>query len=208
MGLVMKRLMIPIVLLFALLLTGCPSPTVCPPPIVVTATPTALPPTPTPVAIRWDSRLSELGLYVLDMPGDWDLEAAWLTVAGDWATAPQWAKDLYPWNNLGGDRHAYGLAYTAAGNIQTDKGFRLSWPDGAAMVTADSSGHPYWANLPLQEGFDWAQTSGPYSWDTYGGDQVVGLGMPYPPLPWQPQASALGGVHVSFFAVWRQRPPQ
>ena len=178
---------------------GCVNPTPCP------TTPTPIP-TSTPSPLMWDGRMSELGMYVLDMPGDWDLEAAWITVAGDWDTAPQWAKDRYPWENLGGDQHAYGLAYTKTGLVQTDKGFLLIWPDGAANTTAQSSSHPYWGNLPVWAGFDWSVTPGPYSWETYGGDRIVGLGMPYPPLPWEVSSSAvLGGVHVSFFAVWRER---
>ena len=191
-----------LVVALLLVLAGCNDPcTPCP------TTPTPIPPTPTatPAPTMWDGRLSELGLYVLDMPGVWDLEAAWITVAGDWATAPQWAKDRYPWANLGGDHHAYGMAIDKNGVIRSDAGFVLLWPDGGDQRTPQECSHPEWANLALYAGFDWSQTPGPYTWEKFGGDRLVGLGMPYPPLPWQAGAYAMGGVHVSFFGVWRER---
>jgi len=84
------------------------------------------------------------------------------------------------------------------------------------MRTPEADG---WANLPISAGFDWAQATGPYTWQKVGNaDKLCGLGLPYPPLPWEgvmswqgeydegrtlSEARAAGGVHVSFFGVWR-----
>lgn len=197
-------------ILLALAIAGCPeTPTAppcptCAPTCAPTATATVAPPTPTPVPITWDSRLSDLGVTIEFTGGAWDLEAAWITINGNWDTAPQWAKERYPWTNLGGDHHAYGMAIDGNGVIRSDAGFILQWPDGADQRTPDQCSHPQWANIPLYAGYDWSASTGPYSWGKFGGDELHGLGLPYPPLPWDAEATALGGMHVSFFGVWRE----
>ena len=170
----------------------------------------------------FDERLSDLNLYVekcVRTQTHWLLESAWITINGDWNTAPPVVKDWYPWGNLGGDHHAYGMCYEAdrdefggfvgTWHIAAEAGFGLLWPeDGHLAVTTDSE--PYeWANAELYAGYDHkAGHVGPYNWQKIGNsDLLVGLGMPYPPLPWQ-EVAAMGGVHVSFFGVWREMPPE
>lgn len=167
------------------------------------ATPTAIPtPSPTPVIILWDGRLTQLGVSI-EENGKHDLVAAWITVNGDWASAPDWAKNKYPWANLGCDHCTYGLFYNEDGTINNQAGFVLWWPDGANQTTADTSSHPYWANFPIYAGYDWSVVSGPYDWYKYDGDKLKGVGLPYPPLPWQ-EVAVMGGVHLSFFGVWEE----
>jgi len=177
----------------------------------------------------FDPRLTQLGVTIehADYSAEhWRLIAAWLTVNGNWDDVPHWAK-VYQLDTLGGDRHVFGRAYNKDGTIAPYAGFWLEWPDGDDMRTPEPDG---WANLPISAGFDWAQTTGPYSWQKVGNsDKLVGLGLPYPPLPWETSSLpdnravgadgsvllsyeqgthwtavyALGGVHVSFFGVWR-----
>lgn len=192
-----------------MLISACyvgPAPTPCP-----TCAPTSVPTaTVEPQDVLWDERLTELGLFWEDLSDERNLEAAWITVNGDWGTAPQWAKDKYPWANLGGDHNAYGMYYNADGSINPEAGFVLQWPypvfEDGNQTTAVQSSHPYWANFPLYAGYDWQKAIGPYTWEVYSGDRLVGLGLPYPPLPWEAvrDVHAMGGVHVSYFGVWRE----
>ena len=185
--------------------TPCPT---CQPTVTVTPEPTE---TPVPSVLLWDARLTQLGLFWEDISETRNLEAAWITINGDWSTAPSWAKERYPWGNLGGDHNAYGLYYNADGTINPGAGMVLQWPhpffEDGNQTTANQSSHPFWANFPLYAGFNWQETYGPYSWEAYSGDRLVGLGLPYPPLPWQPSGEAYtqGGVHVSYFGVWREQ---
>ena len=75
------------------------------------------------------------------------------------------------------------------------------------MVRPDISDPKEWANAEVWEGYDWNERPGPYWWQKLGDADILhGLGMPYPPMPWEPQSMhAEGGVHISFFCVWRER---
>jgi len=183
--------------------TVTPSPTWTPTP---TNTPTA---TPTPL---WDDRLTQLRASVeqgdASQPG-WRLKAAWLTVNGNWDDVPAWAQ---PWrlDTLGGDHNVFGRAQEPDGTPNMSAVFELSWPTGAAQQSTEPNG---WANLPIgPSGYDWQETEGPYGWKkTRNADKLKGLGLPYPPLPWEMAQSRLaapdGGVHVSYFGVWEQASP-
>ena len=156
--------------------------------------------------MNWDPRLTQLGLTV--EPADrtkahWRMVAAWLTVAGNWDGVPDFARP-YQQDVLGGDHHVFGMALDTFGNPISDAGFVMMWADGGDQRTPVDCGRPDWADLPIYAGYDWAQTSGPYTWQKFGNaDKLCGVGLPYPPLPWQPQGDAYpaGGVHVSFFYV-------
>jgi hypothetical protein len=155
----------------------------------------------------WDDRLTQLRLSVeqgdASLPG-WRLIAAWLTVDGNWDDVPAWA---LPWrqDTLGGDHNAFGRAELPDGTPIMTSWFELSWLDGSDQRLPEANG---WANLPIgPSGFDWTQTPGPYTWQAVGNaDRLKGLGLPYPPLPWENVQSRLaapeGGVHVSYFGVW------
>jgi len=165
----------------------------------VTPTPTAIP--PTPQVILWDDRLTQLGVTIdYAESADFTISAAWLTVDGNWDDVPIWAKK---WQNdtLGGAYNAYGRLEYPDGKPTMGAGFVLSWPGGADQRTPETNG---WANIPITAGFDWSATAGPYTWAKYGNaDKLVGIGLPYPPLPWQiGEMYALGGVHTSFFVVY------
>lgn len=131
--------------------------------------------------------------------------AAWITENGSWNDVPGCARQ-WQLDTLGGDHHAFGRAEWAAGVPHMGAGFVLIWPDGGAQRNPEPDG---WANLPLgSNGFDWRVTQGPYSTYMFPSqgctDKLVGLGLPYPLLPWQEGSIvALGGVHVSYFGVWQ-----
>jgi hypothetical protein len=161
------------------------------------------------MTLLWDPRLTELGITV--QPADyeqphWRLLAAWLTVNGSWDDVPDWARQ-WQLDTLGGDHHCFGRALDLYGNPYAGAGFVLQWPDGAAQRTPEAD---RWANIPIEAGFDWTVGAGPYSWAKYGNaDVLMGLGLPYPPLPWELNAiAALGGVHVSYFGVWQEHGPE
>jgi len=156
----------------------------------------------------WDERLTQL--HVRLVPADcsepcWRLKAAWITVNGDWDDVPGWAL-AWRRDTLGGDHHVFGRAEQANGAAIMSASFELSWPDGADRRSPESDG---WANMPIYAGFDWSQTEGPYGWAHVGnGDRLQGVGLPYPPLPWETAQSGLagpsGGMHVSYFGVWER----
>ena len=158
--------------------------------------------------VDWDPRLDALGLTVEraeDTQPYYRLIAAWLTVAGNWDDVPQFARQ-YQQDVLGGDHHVFGMALDAQGKPLPEAGFVMVWPDGGAQRTPADCNRPDWADLPIYAGYDWAQVSGPYTWAKYGNaDRLCGAGLPFPPLPWQPQGDAYaeGGVHVSYFCVWQ-----
>jgi len=158
--------------------------------------------------VDWDPRLDALGLTVEraeDTQPYYRLIAAWLTVAGNWDDVPQFARQ-YQQDVLGGDHHVFGMALDAQGKPLPGAGFVMVWPDGGAQRTPADCNRPDWADLPIYAGYDWAQVSGPYTWAKYGNaDRLCGAGLPFPPLPWQPQGDAYaeGGVHVSYFCVWQ-----
>ena len=162
------------------------------------------------MTLLWDPRLSQLGVTIRDCDKSllhWKMLAAWLTVNGSWDDVPDWARQ-WQLDTLGGDHHCFGRALDIWGNAYEGAGFVLEWPDGADQRTPEAD---YWANIPIAAGFDWTQTTGPYSWYKVGNaDMLCGLGLPYPPTPWDPavDSSALGGVHVSYFAVWQESSPE
>lgn len=186
----------------------------------------------------WDHRLSALGVGI--EPADYTQEhrrikAAFITVDGNWDDVPDFARQ-YQQDTLGGATHAFGRLLDRDGNVEPEAGFGLVWPGGSDSRTPEPNG---WANMLITAGYDWSKDLGPYSWLTHGNaDKLVGIGLPYPPLPWQPVSRAgvgggvtitayaeflqpsqlamwridnlntldlgpLGGVHVSFFAVWQ-----
>lgn len=163
---------------------------------------------------QWDGRLGQLGVTVDEadrLKDHWALTAAWLTVNGSWETAPAWAKEgRWPWNNLGGECDAYGLTFDKNGLIAPGAGYLLSWPDGVVMKTPLDCGTRDWANFFLgPSGYNWQAGPGPFNLAKVGiADKLRGLGLPYPPLPWEGRAdvTAQGGCHVSFFAVWEWAP--
>ena len=170
------------------------------------------------MGLLFDPRLTQLGVTVT--PADrtqphWALKAAWLTVNGSWDDVPQWARQ-WQLDTLGGDHHCFGRALDPYGNAYAGAGFVLSWLDGAVQRTPETD---RWANIPIEAGFDWSVRAGPYSWGKYGNAEVLqGLGLPYPPLPWERislsdlydlgDVHASGGVHVSYFAVWQESGPE
>jgi hypothetical protein len=156
--------------------------------------------------------LTELRVEVVQgdasQPG-WRLKAAWLTVDGNWDDVPSWAM---PWrqDTLGGDHNAFGRAENPDGSPFMSASFELRWPDGSDQRQPEPNG---WANLPLYGGYDWQVAQGGYEWQKTGNADVLkGLGLPYPPLPWQMAQACLaapeGGVHVSYFGVWEQATPE
>ncbi|MGQ9518202.1 MAG: hypothetical protein ACUVT1_13120 [Anaerolineae bacterium] len=164
-----------------------PTPTATPP---ATSTPSGGGPIP-----YWDPRLTQLNVTVEQNPlARYQLIAAFITVNGSWDDVPDWARayDVPSFPERGGDHHVFGRCLDAQGNVLYQKGFVLSWPDGAAGATPEASG---WANLPIYGGAYYPDQgqSGPYRWATLNGNQLRGIGMPY-------------NHHVSFFAVWQEQP--
>ena len=163
--------------------------------------------------MNFDPRLVRLGVTV--EPADytqphWRLQAAWLTVSGSWDDVPAFARP-YQRDYLGGDHHVFGMARDLLGYTLPGAGFVLVWPDGAAQRTPADSDRVDWADCPIYAGYDWAQMAGPYAFGKFGNaDKLCGLGLPFPPLPWQPQGDAYaeGGVHVSVFGVWQECEPE
>lgn len=136
-----------------------------------------------------DDRVKALGVTIQKRNGGWRLHALWMTENGSWDTVPAWAKQ-WQRDTLGGDHHCYGRCEAAPVQNQ----FALVWPpfgeDDGCIRTPEGDG---WANA-IMAGQNWnpANGQGPYHWFCYGGDKVVGLGMPH-------------NHHVSFFAVWTLR---
>ena len=163
--------------------------------------------------MNFDPRLVRLGVTV--EPADytqphWRLQAAWLTVSGSWDDVPAFARP-YQRDYLGGDHHVFGMARDLLGYTLPGAGFVLVWPDGAAQRTPADSDRVDWADCPIYAGYDWAQMAGPYAFGKFGNaDKLCGVGLPFPPLPWQPQGDAYaeGGVHVSVFDVWQECEPE
>ena len=197
--------------LLLLLLAGCraltasvaastPDPTRPPgcPPCRPTPTATCPPcwddgtPTPEPVAVLWDERLTQLGLRVHAQESNrYGIVAAWVTIDGQIDSAPAWAQAWYTstFPEAGGDHHAFGSVIDIERGIMAGT-FVLSWSGGAAERAPEPSG---WANIPLYAGYhpDRGEVGG-YTWAVVGGDELVGLGLP-------------GNRHYSFFVVWKLR---
>ena len=147
------------------------------------------------MTLLFDDRLTQLGVTVTEADRSkphWKLLAAWLTVNGSWDDVPDWARQ-WQLDTLGGDHHVFGRALDLYGDLCPGAGFVLGWPDGQAGTTPEPDG---WANLPINAGYDWQETAGPYTWTKYGNSDVLrGCGLPYPPLPWQP------GVYLSLIHI-------
>lgn len=172
--------------------TPTPEPTpTCPPGCggpMVTPTPEATA-TPEPEAILWDPRLDELGLTVERRQGEYQLIAAWVTINGNWDDVPEWAH-FWQMDTLGGDHMFFGRAEDADGKPIAGATIAMVWPSGGDTRTTDGTG---WGNLVLAgQGWDPAQGQGPYTGFAFGGDKLIGMGMPW-------------NWHYSFFGVW-QRP--
>lgn len=174
----------------------CPECPICPPCETATPAPTATA-TATPVPDKpacWDAKLDELGVTVERRNGSLELIAAWTTQYGSWEVVPACAKQ-YQNDTLGGDHHAYGMALDRNGQPIFEReepfAFALVWPDGGDTRQPEPTG---WANLILA-GQNWnpADGPGPYTLFVYGGDKLVGIGMPH-------------NHHWSFFGVWAERP--
>jgi len=163
--------------------------------------------TPTRV-ILWDDRLTQLRVHLVEADCSepcWRLKAAWLTVNGNWDDVPDWARQ-WQQDTLGGDHHVFGRAEEPNGDPIMNGSFELFWPTGGDRRPPEPNG---WANLPLYAGYNWLETEGPYGWrQVENGDTLQGVGLPYPPLPWEPHSASLtgpaGGVHVSYFGVWER----
>ncbi len=157
-----------------------------------------------------DPRIKQLRVWIekADRTQDyWELTHAWVTVNGSWDDVPQEFKKFQK-DTLGGDHHCFGMAINKDGSVAPGAGFYLTWPDQAQedikMRTPHADG---WASDELWASFNWRETPGPYVWQKFGNaDKLHGLGMPWPPLPWETSdASVMGGVHVTFFGVWQER---
>lgn len=200
----MKRILV--LLILALALTAC----LCPPcPETPTPEPTA---TPMPAPdIEWDERLDDLRVGVNSGPGyRFRLVAAWITINGDRASAPEWAQKYYGdrpdspswatpgyWPECGGDHHVFGITIDEDGSVQTTKVHEMFWPDdGYDARRPEGSG---WANLPLWPTSPaWSPSTmgpGPYSFAPKNGELLFGLGLP-------------DNLHVSYHGVWEEIVPE
>jgi hypothetical protein len=160
-----------------------------------------------------DDRCRQLGMTIIEPPDTtrlhWDISHVWLTVNGDWAdpAIPSWAKQFQN-DNLGGATHLYMLGFGVGGTRQKDADlFILGWPDGMHFFSPQPE-HDWWGNALVTAGFPWNETPGPYYAQAaaLSSAKLCGIGLPYPPLPWQPgaDADAQGGVHVSVFVVMQE----
>jgi hypothetical protein len=160
-----------------------------------------------------DERLEQLGCWIEDPPDTtrlhWDISHAWITVDGNWDDVPEWAKPFQN-DNLGGATHGFMLGIGTDGERdQQEKLFVQGWPDGYATFSPLPE-HDWWGNCLLTAGFNWKETTGPY-WlqaNAISSAKLCGVGLPWPPLPWQPSGVlAQGGCHVSFFVVMQETEP-
>ena len=157
-----------------------------------------------------DPRCTLLGIRVTEPPDTtrvhWRATHVWLTVNGNWDDVPQWAKPFQK-NYLGGATNIFMLGYKLDGTpTQSKVIFIQGWPDGIAKFSPEA-GNGYWGNAMLVAGFDWSKTTGPYygQMNAISTSVVRGMGLPYPPLPWETaDAQAEGGVHVSYFIVMQE----
>lgn len=160
-----------------------------------------------------DPRCVELGITVTPPPDvtrlHWRATHVWMTVNGSWEGVPQWAKPFQA-DYLGGATHIFMLGLEIGGTPTLTKDiFIQGWPDGMAKFSPEE-GNGRWGNAIISAGFDWSKTTGPYyaQANAISSSVVHGLGLPYPPLPWQMaqtvQAQPLGGVHCSYCIVLQE----
>ena len=157
-----------------------------------------------------DQRCTLLGLTVLPpkdtMRTHWECTHVWLTVDGNWDDVPRWAKEFQS-DKLGGSTHLFMLGRRIDGSLAESKDlFILGWP-GQIHKFDPEQGNGWWGNAFISAGFDWGKTPGPYygQMNALSTSVVEGIGLPYPPLPWQAgEANVMGGVHVSWFVVMQE----
>ena len=158
-----------------------------------------------------DPRLELLGLTIEEPPDTtrthWDIATAWLTVNGNWNDVPDFAKP-YQNDNLGGATHGFVLGIGLDGQRRQDeKLFLQGWPGGNHALFSPHKEHDWWGNCLCTAGFNWKTATGPYHLqaNAVSSAKLCGVGLPWPPLPWQPGAvSAQAGVHVSYFVVMQE----
>ena len=159
-------------------------------------------------ATCWDPRLDQLHVLVDRSGVDtsrtwWRVAHAWLTVNGSWESAPACAK-RWQRDTLGGDHHIYAAVDLGAG-LHCGAQLAFGWPGETVYRLTEAD---CWANIPIQAGYDWSKGPGPYwagRWDN--SERLVGMGLPYPPLPWQMGVGPEGGVHVSYFVILERMAP-
>ena len=162
-----------------------------------------------------DPRCEALGMTIVEPPDTtrthWDITHVWLTVNGNWDDVPTWAKPFQN-DNLGGATHGFMLGFGIDGQRRQDADlFLQGWPDGHAFFSPHKE-HDWWGNCLCTSGYNWQETAGPYylQANAVSSAKLCGVGLPFPPLPWQPQASEIsdqGGVHVSTFVVMQEVAP-
>uniref|UniRef100_A0A6M3K766 Uncharacterized protein n=1 Tax=viral metagenome TaxID=1070528 RepID=A0A6M3K766_9ZZZZ len=161
-----------------------------------------------------DPRCKQLNIEIVP-PGDtnrvhWELKYLWLTQDGNWDEVPDFAQPFQN-NHLGGATHIYALGIYRDGSIaKKDKLFVHGW-DGEYAFFSPVPEHDWWGNVIINAGFDWRNGgTGPYfvMMNSVSTSIAKGLGLVYPPTPWEGgDASAMGGVHVSYFAVFQEVDP-
>jgi hypothetical protein len=155
-----------------------------------------------------DQRITQLGAIVdrrsvSDQEPYWRITHAWVTINGNWDDVPGFAKPFQQ-DTLGGAHHAY-CACTLDSELHQGAGFVLE-NGGLTSREATDDG---WADFVIgPSGYDWKQARGPYSIRKIGNAEILrGVGLPYPPLPWQDGIVTAGGVHVSWFCIWQYTEP-
>lgn len=136
-----------------------------------------------------DERCTQLGLFVIPpVETDrlhWELTHLWLTEGGSWDEVPKEFREFQN-NHLGGDRHVYVKGFELDGMAAQEADlFVVGWPDGSHKFSPKEE-HDWWANVPIDAGFDWGAGTGPYyaQVNAISTSIVQGIGLPYPPYPW------------------------
>lgn len=136
-----------------------------------------------------DERLAGISAWVEDDPAKrFRISHAWLVIAGNKETAPEWARPLMTAAGAGGDHHCFGQVRDKNGNVIASVRFTLGWPGGSDSRLPESDG---WANIPIYAGYNPALGPGPYWWEAEGGERFGGLGLPL-------------NRHYSFWAIWQE----
>jgi len=161
-----------------------------------------------------DPRCEALGMTIVEPPDTtrthWDISHVFLTVNGDWTdpAMPEWALPFQN-DNLGGATHGFMLGFGSDGRRQDENLFLQGWPDGHAFFSPHKE-HDWWGNCLCTSGYNWQETAGPYylQANAVSSAKLCGVGLPYPPLPWEPGGlAATAGVHVSTFVVMQEVAP-
>lgn len=177
-----------------------------------------------------DDRCTELGLTVsppVYTDGlHWELTHLFLTENGNWDAVPKEFKHFQN-DHLGGDHHVYVLGHRLGGRRAEEPDlFVLGWPDGHHIFSPKRE-HEWWGNAVINAGFDWQAGPGPYysQMNALNTSVVRGIGLPFPPWPWQTASvttgrrhywdektmvgdkvasNIMGGLHTSFFLVFQE----